>query len=75
MELIATIVIENVGVREVEDLLEQFLDDYFTYFNFYSSGSDLVVEVHSEDLDAGDQTADFLEANGYYIVEYINERN
>jgi len=70
----ATIVLDNVDVREIEDLLESSgFDDYFSYFNYFSSGSDAVIEVYSESEDAGDQTADFLEDNGYYIVEYILE--
>tara|TARA_Y100000015_G_C2318682_1_gene55628 strand:- start:3 stop:230 length:228 start_codon:yes stop_codon:yes gene_type:complete len=75
MRLQATIVVDSDNVYEIEDLLENSgFDDYFSYFNYLNAGSDqVIIEVYSESEDAGDQTADFLEDNGYFIVEYILE--
>jgi hypothetical protein len=73
MRLQATIVVGNADAFEVEGLLLQNLDDYFSDVEIYEDGRDVVIEVYSESEDAGDQTADFLEDNGYNIVEYILE--
>lgn len=73
MRLQATIVVGNADAFEVERLLLQNLDDYFSDVEIYEDGRDVVIEVYSESEDAGDQTADFLEDNGYNIVEYILE--
>jgi|TARA_A100001518_G_C1158168_1_gene14038 hypothetical protein len=73
MRLQATIVLGSADAFDVEGLLLQNLDDYFTDVEVYQDGRDVVVEVYSESEDAGDQTADFLEDNGYNIVEYILE--
>jgi len=74
MRLQATIVLDNVSISELEDLLENSgFDDYFTEFNYFTSGSDAVIEVYSENIEAGYDTADFLEDNGYYLIEYIIE--
>lgn len=69
----ATIVIDNADAFYVEGLLIQNLDDYFTHVEVYDHIRDVVIEVYSENEDAGDEVADFLEDNGYYIVEYIIE--
>jgi hypothetical protein len=73
MRLQASIVVSNADAFEVENLLLQNLDDYFTDVEVYEDGRNVVIEVYSESEDAGDQTADFLEDNGYNIVEYILE--
>tara|TARA_R110000824_G_scaffold41522_7_gene123500 strand:+ start:746 stop:976 length:231 start_codon:yes stop_codon:yes gene_type:complete len=73
MGLKATIIIDNADAFEVEGLLLENLDDYFSDVEVYEDGRDVVVEVYSRDEDAGDQTADFLEDNGYYVKEYIIE--
>ncbi len=73
MRLQATIVVGNADAFEVERLLLENLDDYFSNIEVYDYSRNVIVEVYSEDEDAGDQTADFLEDNGYYIVEYILE--
>tara|TARA_Y100000401_G_C8322119_1_gene225974 strand:+ start:309 stop:530 length:222 start_codon:yes stop_codon:yes gene_type:complete len=67
------IIIGNADAFDVEGLLLQNLDDYFTDVEVYQDGRDVVIEVYSEYYNAGNETADFLEDNGYNIVEYISE--
>ena len=73
MGLKATIIIDNADAFEVEGLLLQNLDDYFTDVNVFQDGAAVVVEGYSEHEEAGYETADFLEDNGYYLIEYIIE--
>tara|TARA_R100000808_G_C2096951_1_gene115372 strand:+ start:253 stop:483 length:231 start_codon:yes stop_codon:yes gene_type:complete len=76
MRLQATIVLRSADAFYVEGLLLQNLDDYFAFeldVNVIQDGADVVVEVYSENEEAGYETADFLEDNGYYLVEYIIE--
>jgi len=73
MGLKTTIIIDNADAFYVEGLIMQNLDDYFSDVEVYQDGRNVVVEVYSRDEDAGDQTADFLEDNGYYVKEYIIE--
>ena len=73
MGLKATIIIDNADAFEVEGLLLQNLDDYFTDVNVFQDGAAVVVEVYSEHEAAGYETADFLEDTGYYLIEYIIE--
>jgi len=54
-------------------LLWDEVDEYFVDFTVYQDGSNVVVEVYSEEDTAGDDTADILEFYGYYIVETILE--
>lgn len=75
MRLQATIVLDmikrtgsNTDKYEVERLLESVSEDYFTEFEVYQEFGEIVVEVYSEDEDAGDQTAGFLIDEGYEIT-------
>ena len=71
MRLQAIIVLGNADASRVEGLVFKDLHNYYTAFEIYENGLDTIVEVYSEDEDAGEQTADYLEDNGYDIDEYI----
>ena len=71
MRLQAIIVLGNADASRVEGLVFKDLHNYYTDFEIYENGLDTIVEVYSEDEDAGEQTADYLEDNGYDIDEYI----
>ena len=73
MRLQGTIVIGDAEVSRIEGLLWDEVDEYFVDFAIYQDGSNVVVEVYSEEDTAGDDTEDILEFYGYYIVETILE--
>ena len=73
MRLQGTVIISDAEVSRIEGLLWDEVDEYFTDFAVYQDGSNVVVEVYSEEDTAADDTADILEYYGYYVVETILE--